>query len=471
MPYYNSQKQIPTRPTVTINDDLHEFTPVHEYDLNSYLPSPPDPLRSDLVALEPLIPLLHADSLFKAFSTPPEKEDLDAFFYPFPKGRPHETRSETLIYMEKQRRRANLLTFAIVDLESKEHAGIIALGCDPLQGTLDVKLIGVKIFPKFRSTHVFLHASYLLLSYALNPKAEGGLGVVRVGWRTPPVNTQSQKAAEKLGFTREGVMRCYEVSSDIGADTPYQDVAATPDGTGQLERYERTMADLVTQNSGLPLNFGVIIFPGFQLLDACGPLDALNTLAHESPMNLSVIAATMEPVSTKLPASLTPNPGNFGESIVPTHTFDTAPNLDVLLIPGGRGTKDQENVQGAIDFVAKVYPSLKYLITVCSGAGIAARAGVLDGKRATTNKMSWAPSIALRTQVTWIAHARWIVDGNIWTSSGVSAGLDVIFAFIAEVYGGKVADHIANVLEYERHTDPTWDPFAELHNLKDSKAS
>lgn len=82
-----------------------------------------------------------------------------------------------------------------------------SLGCDPLQASLDVKFLGVKIIPRFRSTYVFTHASYLLLSYALNPEAEGGLGVVRVGWRTPPGNILSQKAAEKLGFLREGVMR------------------------------------------------------------------------------------------------------------------------------------------------------------------------------------------------------------------------------------------------------------------------
>ncbi|GLB41558.1 hypothetical protein LshimejAT787_1001580 [Lyophyllum shimeji] len=252
MPYYNSLENVSetTRPDVTINDDLHEFTPVDEYDLNSFLPPPKNPLRTERVALEPLIPLLHADSLFEAFSAPPGQSDPDVFFYPLPKGRPHATKSETFVYMEKQRRRSNLLTFAVVDLASNELAGIMSLGCDPLQATLDVKLIGVKIFPKFRSTHVFIHASFLILSYALNPKVEGGLGVVRVGWRTPPGNIQSQRAAEKLGFTREGVMRCYEVSSDVPDDTPYRDITPTPDDTGRkMENgvvYSMTITDWLT---------------------------------------------------------------------------------------------------------------------------------------------------------------------------------------------------------------------------------
>ncbi|KAG5641819.1 hypothetical protein DXG03_004161 [Asterophora parasitica] len=224
--------------------------------------------------------------------------------------------------------------------------------------------------------------------------------------------------------------------------------------------------------SALPLSFGIIVFPGFQALDAFGPLDALNTLAGELStlsLNLSVIAATMDPVSTKSPAPSSAT-ANFGQSIVPTHTFETAPNLDVLIIPGGGGTKHPEII-GAIDFVAKVYPSLKYLITVCTGTRIAARAGILDGKRATTNKMNWDSVVSLRSQVKWVSHARWVVDGNIWTASGVSAGLDLTFAFIAKVYGQKAADDVANILEYERHTDSTWDPYAELYNLKDSSVA
>jgi hypothetical protein len=144
---------------------------------------------------------------------------------------------------------------------------VCSLGCDPLQATLDVKLLGVKIIPKFRSSYVFTHGSYLVLSYALNTQAEGGLGVVRVGWRTPPVNTLSQRAAEKLGFSREGVMRfvvaqverspnidiisrCYEVFQDPGEDSPYHDASTVPDDTGRVTEdgvvYSMTCFDWLT---------------------------------------------------------------------------------------------------------------------------------------------------------------------------------------------------------------------------------
>ncbi|KAG6876781.1 hypothetical protein C0993_000473 [Termitomyces sp. T159_Od127] len=213
----------------------------------------------------------------------------------------------------------------------------------------------------------------------------------------------------------------------------------------------------------VPVNFGIVVFPGFQALDAFGPLDALNTLSLNFPMKLSILAETLNSVSTKIPY---PNSfgSDFGQSINPTHTFASHPPLDVLLVPGGIGAM-HPSIQSAIDFVAKVYPSLQYLITVCNGAGIAARGGILDGKKATTNKMQWWPETAQREQVKWVAHARWVVDGNIWTSSGVSAGLDAVFAFISAIYGEEAAEKVANILEYERHKDPQWDPYAEIYGL------
>jgi transcriptional regulator GlxA family with amidase domain len=67
--------------------------------------------------------------------------------------------------------------------------------------------------------------------------------------------------------------------------------------------------------------------------------------------------------------------------------------------------------------------------------------------------------------VKWITHARWVQDGNIWTSSGVTAGIDVLFAWMEAVYGNATATGVANGLEYERHLNSSWDPFADLYNL------
>lgn len=74
----------------------------------------------------------------------------------------------------------------------------------------------------------------------------------------------------------------------------------------------------------------------------------------------------------------------------------------------------------AVEFIRKTYPKLKYLLTICTGAGVAAKAGVLDGKRATTNKAAWNETVKLGPKVKWVSPARWTIDGKIWTSSGVS---------------------------------------------------
>lgn len=225
------------------------------------------------------------------------------------------------------------------------------------------------------------------------------------------------------------------------------------------------LSGLAKPADSVPLKFGVIVHRGFQALDVFGPLDALNVLSQVYPMQLFVIAETMDPVSTKIPESLklTPPGSDFAQSICPTHTFDTAPSMDVLIVPGGAGNRIPEIVKPAIDYIARIYPSLKYLLTVCTGSRLVAEAGVLDGRRATTNKAAFARTIAYRPQVEWVRNARWVVDGNIWTASGVSAGIDLTLAFIGEVYGEEVATKVTNVLEYDRHADPAWDPFADLY--------
>ncbi|KAI9041338.1 DJ-1/PfpI family protein [Aspergillus affinis] len=217
-----------------------------------------------------------------------------------------------------------------------------------------------------------------------------------------------------------------------------------------------------TDHLSSPLCIGILLFPGFQALDAFGPLDCINVLSWTHDVKLAVIAPSLNPVSTKSPMS----PNALGQNIVPTHTFETAPPLDVLLVPGGLGTRGSSApVQGAIEFIKSVYPSLKYLITVCTGSGLAARSGVLDGRKATTNKKAWEEITRLAPNVNWVSRARWVRDGNIWTSSGVSAGIDVTLAWIEEVYGRDVAGRIADGMEYTRHMDASFDPFADKYGL------
>ncbi|KAE8150458.1 class I glutamine amidotransferase-like protein [Aspergillus avenaceus] len=209
-----------------------------------------------------------------------------------------------------------------------------------------------------------------------------------------------------------------------------------------------------------PLRIGIALFPGFQALDAFGPLDCLNVLSWSEPLSLAILAPSLDPVTTKSHRT----PTAISQSIVPTHTYASPPPLDVLLVPGGWGTRDlTPELREVISFIGTVYPKLKYLITVCTGAGLAARAGVLDGKRVTTNKKAFHELEAMGPNVDWVRKARWVVDGNVWTSSGVSAGIDVMFAWIGEVFGEEKAKATADGMEYVRCLDPDDDPFAGVY--------
>jgi transcriptional regulator GlxA family with amidase domain len=208
---------------------------------------------------------------------------------------------------------------------------------------------------------------------------------------------------------------------------------------------------------------GVVIFPGFALLDVAGPMQFFNQLGAIQPFELSIIAKTMDSVSTVPPKNLVPERKfpSIGEQWLPTHTFDNAPELDILLIPGGIGIRDKTIFDDVTLFIKQRYSTLKYLLSVCTGSTMIAAAGVLDGRKATSNKFSWSFATS-NEAVNWIPKARWVVDGNIWSSSGVAAGMDMTYAFISSVFSPDVANQLANVMEYEPHTNPEWDPFSEI---------
>lgn len=175
---------------------------------------------------------------------------------------------------------------------------------------------------------------------------------------------------------------------------------------------------------------------------------------------------------------------NFQQTILPTHTFKHPPkDLEVLLVPGGLDNlAPPPEGQDIIDFIKEMYPRLRYIISVCSGATLLARAGVLDGKRATTNKSVWGWAILQGPRVNWVPKARWVVDGNIWTTSGVAvrlwwcpdcdmadwavqAGMDGMLGFVEYVYGTDFAWLVANSNEYAWNSDPSWDPYSAIFNV------
>ncbi|KAM0262177.1 hypothetical protein ACHAQJ_001922 [Trichoderma viride] len=218
-----------------------------------------------------------------------------------------------------------------------------------------------------------------------------------------------------------------------------------------------------------PRKFALALFNGFQALDVFGPMDALNLLSFSTPLELYILAETLDPVST-IPEPLPPTSvipplpsiGVIGQSIVPSHTYKNAPDdIEVLLVPGGRGTRNLPVTQHVADFIKERFPKLRYLLTICTGASLAARSGVLDGKNATTNKLAFDWVVSQGPNVKWARRARWVEEGNIWTSSGLTAGIDMMYAFIADQFGEATADRIAAGAEFTRNTDSTNDPFSK----------
>jgi transcriptional regulator GlxA family with amidase domain len=185
------------------------------------------------------------------------------------------------------------------------------------------------------------------------------------------------------------------------------------------------------------------LFQAYESMDLFGPYEALLTLSRSRRIDIAWLAETLEPVTTapQLAAMNKMNSSAF-ISVPPTHTFATAPSdLEVLLIPGGAGAR-APNLNATLGFIKETYPKLKYLITVCTGSMVVARTGLLSGVRATTNKAAWTSVVATDPTAHWIPHARWAVDGNIWSSSGVSAGIDVTLAWISCHYGDEVARNV-----------------------------
>ena len=196
---------------------------------------------------------------------------------------------------------------------------------------------------------------------------------------------------------------------------------------------------------------GAILYESFELLDLYGPLEMFGCLAPA--VEIVTVAQTKGPVAS------TP-----GVATVATFDFDDCPPLDLLLLPGGIGTVRELGNPALLDFLRKRSPEAEVTMSVCSGSALLARAGLLDGRAATSNKVYFQLAASQSDRVKWKTAARWVEDGPFATSSGVSAGTDMALAVIARLYGRERAEQIAIQTEYTWHTDADRDPFAAYLN-------
>jgi putative intracellular protease/amidase len=205
------------------------------------------------------------------------------------------------------------------------------------------------------------------------------------------------------------------------------------------------------------LALGAILYPGFEMLDLFGPLEMFSMVPAEL-LSIHMVAERPGPVPAAMGFSIS------GPRVVADYGFEDAPDLDILLLPGGFGTLPELENPAMMEFLAQRSSRAQVTASVCSGSALLARAGVLDGHRATSNKQLFSLATSQSDKVEWVEAARWVDDGPVVTASGVSAGTDMGVALIQRIWGDDMARQLAEFAEYTWHEDPDHDPFVSELN-------
>ena len=184
-------------------------------------------------------------------------------------------------------------------------------------------------------------------------------------------------------------------------------------------------------------SIGILIFEDVEELDFVGPWEVLTARPYLPERNrVLTIAAQDGPVRCAK-----------GLRVLPDCSFQNAPELDVLLVPGGEGTRSEK--RGVlVDWIRKVAPRARWITSVCTGAFLLQEAGLLEGKRVTTH---WAFIEELRKcgNLTVLENRRYVRDGNVVTAAGVSAGIDMALWLSGQLHSVDVARKLQRFIEYD----------------------
>lgn len=192
-----------------------------------------------------------------------------------------------------------------------------------------------------------------------------------------------------------------------------------------------------------------ILFNDFETLDVFGPIEVLGRLPEQfNPLFYSITGGIITS-SQQVPVLTRP-------------LSELNSTGYILLIPGGTGARDLVDNGEFIATLKSLAGKAEFILTVCTGSIILSRTGILDGRNATSNKrvFAWTKTAP---KVHWIKKARWVKDGTIYTSSGVSAGTDMALGFVSDLLGRPAAEQVSQEIEYEWNEDPGYDPFADLY--------
>jgi transcriptional regulator GlxA family with amidase domain len=190
---------------------------------------------------------------------------------------------------------------------------------------------------------------------------------------------------------------------------------------------------------------GILIFDDVEVLDFCGPFEVFSvTRLNEerrreepSPFRVALIAESKNPVVA-----------TGGLRVLPDYTLEDCPPLNILVVPGGWGTRKEINNEKLLKWIRARATEVETLSSVCTGSVLLGKAGLLDGRRATTHwrALPWMREVLPQVIVEDSWHV--IVDDNIYTSAGISAGIDMALRIVGRYHGDEIAQATARQMEY-----------------------
>ncbi|MFQ5898489.1 MAG: DJ-1/PfpI family protein [Candidatus Methylomirabilia bacterium] len=198
-------------------------------------------------------------------------------------------------------------------------------------------------------------------------------------------------------------------------------------------------------------NVGILLFDGVEVLDFAGPFEVFSRTRltpgpearrseESAPFNVFTVAKSRPPIQA-----------TGGLEVVPRYAFADAPTIDLLVLPGGFGTRSLLNDSETLHWIRQVAAGCRRVTSVCTGSLLLARAGLLEGRRATTH---WGALDLLESLDAGVKveRERRVVDDGVITSAGVASGIDMAFYVVETLFGREVADETARYIEYRRVT-------------------
>jgi transcriptional regulator GlxA family with amidase domain len=181
---------------------------------------------------------------------------------------------------------------------------------------------------------------------------------------------------------------------------------------------------------------GILLFDDMEELDFAGPLEVF-AMAKKEGDRVVTIAETEGPVR-----------GNLGLRVLPDHTIADAPPLDVLVVPGGLGTRREAENPALLDWIKQAAANCTWITSVCTGSMLLEAAGVVEGRKVTTH-WSMIDTFREKKGVTVLDGRRYVRDGNVVTAAGVSAGIDMALWVVGQLYDVAHARAVQRFMEYD----------------------